>query len=77
MLFIVSMLFQEIHQKQEEQKLLEEKELERQKRYINVQDTNEEQNALVSTVLSLLWNIAPFVLFASFLYVVQIVVNLS
>ena len=71
------MLFQEIHQKQEEQKLLEEKELERQKRYINVQDTNEEQNALVSTVLSLLWNIAPFVLFASFLYVVQIVVNLS
>lgn len=37
----------------------------------------EEQNVLISTAVSLLWNLAPFILFASFLYIVQLVVKSS
>ena len=36
-----------------------------------------EQNYWISTFSSVLWNIAPFVLFASFMYIVQLVLSSS
>lgn len=65
--------------KEREEKEREEKE--RLELYSEGQQLNgkgqAEQNNILSTCISLLWNLAPFVLFASFVFIVQLVINSS